>query len=217
MMLVLVAAFSYLLLRRLDKVSAHQGQALADRTRIAEVRDALIGYALRTGCLPCPAVSALNGQAAATCSAATRTGFVPWETLGAGAFDAGNNRLRYSVDPAFATGCVLTQSSTGDVRIRTRDAAGNALVLATGQPAAVVGHGRNGYGATSASGIAQPAVPPAHVDEAANRANGTDFMQRPVQEDETPAAAGGAFDDVVAWVPLSVLIARLNHAYGLPP
>src|SRR5450830_1543922 len=48
-----------------------------------EAREALYGYALRNGYLPCPAISSINGLEDRTGNLCNkRYGFLPWATLG---------------------------------------------------------------------------------------------------------------------------------------
>src|ERR1700739_3194100 len=70
-----------------------------------EAREALIGYALHNGYLPCPAISAANGQedrSGIACTDTRRLGFLPWATLGLPKLDSWNHLFRYSVAPAFS-------------------------------------------------------------------------------------------------------------------
>ena len=122
-----------------------------------EIKEALIGFALANGYLPCPAVSAVNGQegsrTAGLCT--PRTGFLPWEALGVSRADGWGRLYRYSVTPTFADNTNAFKLNSGaDITVRTRDSAG-ALVNLTNSstvPAIVISHGKNGYGGTSESG-----------------------------------------------------------------
>src|SRR5674476_118691 len=76
---------------------------------LSEIKDALIGYALANGQLPCPAVPTIaTGQAGAgiaqtpPCTGASSTGVLPWATLGVNETDAWGDRYTYRVTPEFA-------------------------------------------------------------------------------------------------------------------
>src|SRR4029078_3924100 len=99
-----------------------------------ETREALLGFALSKGYLPCPAVSATNGaedRTGGTCTGGKRSRFAPWETLGGAKLDAWGRILGYSVDSDFPSSAspftlsMLPGASPGpDITIRTRDSSG---------------------------------------------------------------------------------------------
>lgn len=107
---------------------------------LAEIREAIIGFAIINGRLPCPAytldpASASYGAESFPCGAGlVLEGFVPWRTLGVSAFDAwgsprtatadGNKgHWRYRVDTAFSQGSPakisLTTAFASNLDIRT--------------------------------------------------------------------------------------------------
>ena len=185
-----------------------------------EVRDALMGFAVTNGYLPCPAISAANGQedraAGGACN--KRNGFIPWETLGVSRADAWGRLYRYSVTPAFASSAALFSVSTApDITIRTRDNAGTSVTLTTANsvPAVVLSHGKNGYGAADDQGNAQAAVPAANTDETANASGTTTFFSRTAQG-AGAGGTGGEFDDLVIWLPRYTLLNRMIAAGKLP-
>ena len=70
------------------------------RKSLFEIKQALIGFAVTSGRLPCPAVSAANGDEKVTCVAlADRHGYIPWAKLGVPKLDAWGHIFRYSVAP----------------------------------------------------------------------------------------------------------------------
>ncbi|MES2126227.1 MAG: type II secretion system protein [Pseudomonadota bacterium] len=186
-----------------------------------ESREALLGFAMRYGYLPCPAVSAVNGmedRSGANCTGGKRQGFLPWATLGLSKLDAWGHILHYSVSPAFSNSQTLFNLSTPrDITIGTRDARGN-LVAATGIsdiPAVIMSHGKNGYGAFSDLGIRSADTTATNLDERTNASvTGIAFVQRvPV---DNPAAPGGEYDDMVIWLSPNVLFNRMVVAGVLP-
>lgn len=74
------------------------------REQLAEIREALIGFAIVHGRLPRPAISGSDGnEKTANCiNVNDCDGFIPWTTLGVKKTDAWNKMLRYSVTPTFA-------------------------------------------------------------------------------------------------------------------
>ncbi len=193
--------------------------------QIEHIREALIGFALINRYLPCPAISATNGREDRTGNTCTlvggnekRVGFIPWVTLGVRGYDAWDNLIRYSVDPDFAVSnpnSYFTLSDEGDIEIHTRDGAGNEVDLTNVEiPAAFLSHGRNGLSATSSTGVARTlATSAANGDEEFNAINPEQFFYRQHSEG---TAAGGDYDDVVAWISLNQLFARMVSAGRLP-
>jgi len=190
-----------------------------------DIRDALMGYAVVNGYLPCPApVDLSTGGAEATRDAngvcVIRVGLVPWTTLGLGHLDAWGHLFRYSVSPAFSNsgiglGAKFTLASTGDILIQTRDAGGVLQTLASNVPAVVLSHGKNGAWAYGENGIQLADSTSLNTDEDTNAAvAGTTFVNR------TPSApsaiAPGEFDDLVVWLPANTLFNRMVAAGKLP-
>lgn len=184
-----------------------------------ETREALLGFAIRNGYLPCPAISASNGTEHRSGTACVkRSGYIPWATLGVPKLDAWGRIYRYSVTPAFANSQYrFTLGTARDITIASRDGQGR-LAAATGMgdiPAVVLSHGKNGFGAASDLGIPVAATIDGNADERINAgAAGTAFVSR-VPADN-PSAPGGAFDDLVAWVSPNVLFNRMVAAGTLP-
>jgi type II secretory pathway pseudopilin PulG len=187
--------------------------------QLEHIREALIGFALAKRYLPCPAVSASNGLEDRTTDACNkRVGFLPWVTLGVTQYDAWNNLLRYSVDPDFARSdpnFFFQLNSIGDIQIKTRDGAGAVVNLTNIEiPASVLSLGKNGFGATSSTGNARFTPGTWSGDEQVNATDFDDIYVR--QRTENTAAGGGEYDDVVAWVSLNQLFARMVSAGRLP-
>lgn len=193
---------------------------------LAEIREALIGYTIANGNLPCPAVSSVNGvedRTGTTCSGGKRVGFVPWVTLGVTSTDSWGNLFRYSVTPAFTDSdaanrftldelsdatwiTILTGNNTAPVNLSVTDAI----------PVAVLSHGKNGYGATSGTGTARalPGTWNNTLDEFLNATNSDEFWSRP--RTTNTAAAGGEYDDVLVWISRPILNSRMVAAGRLP-
>lgn len=185
-----------------------------------EAKEALLGFALRYGYLPCPAISASNGledRNGSQCRNRRRDGFLPWATLGLNKLDSWDHLYRYSVTPAFTDSVSLFNLSTPrDISVLTRDGAG-ATAQATGVndiPAVILSHGKNGFGASGELGNRIADTAPNNVDEKINAATATTFVSRTASSNG--AAAGGAFDDLVVWLSPNILYNRMVTAQKLP-
>jgi len=179
------------------------------RKQLDEIQQALIGYAVVNGRLPCPAPGNIAsgqpgaGVAAATCStAASAGGVLPWVTLGVSETDAWGRRFTYRVTPAFATvGAPFQLSTVGNLNVGLTP---GATDVAANIPAVVTSHGTNGLGAYTPAGAQ---LPGAAGDEAENANNDNNF----VNHDPTPA-----FDDLVVWISPNTLMNRMVTAGKLP-
>lgn len=202
---------------QLDQRNVHE-----TRQALAEAQEALIGFAVANGRLPRPATSAVDGaEAPVACASETAcTGFLPWQTLGVRHTDGWGKLLRYSVTPAFAN-AGFTLATPATKKLQSRDGAGN-LVYQVGNasacsaanpcaPAVVYSAGKNNWG-TRADGTAVGDASATNADEDRNDSATTLFIVR------TPAAAGagGEFDDLVGWLPTTVLFNRMVAAGRLP-
>jgi prepilin-type N-terminal cleavage/methylation domain-containing protein len=157
-----------------------------------EIKEALYGYAMANGALPCPdrlvGAGAGDGIADAPCPAGPEEGFLPFVTLGVAAGDAWGLRFRYRVTPEFTIPdddhlCLPDQNpltpaynyapdqkldlcDPGDIIIETRRYDDrNPPDEASDVPAVILSHGKNGYGATRTDGSN---VPPPDLWSATN-------------------------------------------------
>ena len=187
-------------------------QRASDTQRQMEhIREAVVGFAIARGRLPCPATPA---TATGTAGAGTENkpgaacglteGVIPWSDLGVPETDAWGRRFTYRVTPAFADDPVGMQASfliTDNGNITVTDGATN---IASSIPAVIVSHGKNGLGAFQSNGT-QLAGAAGNELENAN-ADGT-FVSRAHAPD---------FDDLVLWVSGNVLKSRMVAASRLP-
>ena len=201
-------------------LSAQLEQKKGNDTRQAMelAREALFGYALRNGYLPCPAISAVNGLEDRTGSACNkRYGYLPWATLGVARLDGWNRILGYTVTPAFADSVVLfTLKTPRDITVAGRDSEGRSVPLTDNNdiPAALISFGRNGYGATSDQNTRLADSGAGNDDEKTNLRSGTLLISRDATDN--PRAPGGAYDDVVLWMSPNILYHRMVAAQRLP-
>jgi len=194
--------------------------------QLNEIKEALIGYAVINGRLPCPASSSSNAVEVPVGggSCTSFDGFVPASTLGLSgttdssgfAIDSWGNRIRYAVTTgngnAFTTANGMKTTtislivpdllvcSTGTGISAATCAAGTSLT-SNGVPAIIFSTGKNG--ASGGTG----------TDEAAN----LDGNQTFVSHTSTPSGStNGEFDDIVTWISPNVLINRMVAAGQLP-
>lgn len=201
-------------------VQLEQRKTAETQRALDDAREALVGFALRNGYLPCPAISASDGQedrSGSRCTGERRDGYLPWATLGLPRLDAWQHLYRYSVTPAFADSAIHFKLVTArDITVYTRDGLGN-LAPATAPadiPALILSHGRNGYGATSDAGLLIRNSTRSNQDEQHNASAEFDFIAR--NASDNPALPGGEFDDMVVWVSPNILFNRMVAAQVLP-
>ena len=174
--------------------------------------EALMGFAVATGRLPCPASPTVANSVAgaglevkpgATCT--LTEGVVPWTTLGVNETDAWGRRFTYRVTPAFADDpagglqASFTLADTGSITITN-----GAANIATNIAAVIVSHGKNGAGAYQPDGT-RLAVNAG--DEGENTDADNTFVSRINAPD---------FDDLLAWVAPTMLKSRMVAANRLP-
>jgi prepilin-type N-terminal cleavage/methylation domain-containing protein len=175
----------------------------ATRQQLVDMRQALIGYALVNGRLPCPDTDG-DGvmDIATTCTSSE--GNYPWVDLGVGRLDAWGQPFTYRVTASFAdtndgTGCAASPSaglsfslcSQGDITVLDADG-GN--FVATSIPAIVISHGKNWALSSSA-------------DEAANTDADATLVDRVYSNNST-----ATFDDLVVWVAPNILKSKMLTA-----
>ena len=200
-----------------------QRQVAQTEKTIDQLKDALVGYAVANGYLPCPDAMSGGGandgveDVAANGTCGSDDGNFPWVTLGTGATDAWNNRYRYHVDGSYAArapAATFGLASAASLRVWT--SAARTAPLSSSSPngavAVVISHGKNGKGAISAlTGAPNPSA--SSADERENTDGTINFVSR------TPSAAdsaAGEFDDIVSWLSRFTLYNRMVTAGRLP-
>jgi len=204
--------------------------------QLDEIQQALIGFAIINGRLPCPATSTSNGvesPAGGDCGSPNfYNGFVPAATLGLSgtdssgyAVDSWGNRIHYAVtswssaSPA-VNNVFTTPSGMSQVGISNLTSP-NLLVCnsasATGFSGSSCGTNNsltsNGVVAVIFSTGRNGAQGSAGIDEASNLDGNRTF----VSHTPTPVGAtNGEFDDIVIWMSPNVLINRMVAAGRLP-
>jgi prepilin-type N-terminal cleavage/methylation domain-containing protein len=195
-------------------------------TQLAEIEEALYGFAQSKDRLPCPATPTSNGVEApvggGTCT--RQHGFVPSATLGLkGAVNADgllldpwNNPLRYSVTTA-NTNAFTTDNKikiTGmapDLRVCREAACTNTNTITSTAPVMVLSMGKNWADFD-------------HANEKGNAgettlSGGPSGLTYRIGSDTDFVAAGyneTDFDDLITWLSPNVLYARMIQANQLP-
>ena len=174
-------------------------------SRLQDIEQALIGFAILHGRLPCPSTEpdpaspAYGLEQSPPCNHATE-GYLPWRTLGVHQVDAwGSVRdaatapwtgyWRYRPDAGF-TNATISAASTTLSNIQLRDHAGNPLTTVSASRAAAVFYSTGSN--RSADGLNASHSPSAPAYQAGELASG--------------------FDDQVHWIGHPFLIARLAQA-----
>jgi len=173
---------------------------------LEEIRDALIGYTMANGRLPCPDTDG-DGTIDMGSSCSNIQGTIPWADLGVGKEDAWGQLFTYRVTGDFAdtndgTGCGTSTAgvsfslcSVADIDVLDA-AAGNPV--ANQIPAIVIAHGSN-WGTTTSA------------DENENTDTDTTFVDR-----RPSMKAAPTFDDQVIWISSNILKAKLVSVGRLP-
>ena len=180
--------------------------------QLAEIQQALQGFAIINGRLPCPTTilnpaTAGYGEEAASCSTnPAAEGYLPWKTLGVSEIDAwGSKRStatdpwtgywRYRVDRFFASTFTLTTGFSVDALTIRNNAGANitstierpiAVIFSTGKNVTADGQNNASTSFEATSGIYQSDVP------------------------------GATFDDMLIWISRPQLFNRMVSAGKLP-
>lgn len=197
---------------------------------LGEARDALFGFAIAQGRLPCPASATSNGQESppggGTCTH-PHDGFLPAVTLGLSNPDSGGyapdgwttpaNRLRYSLSTANG-GAFSTPNGMRTVGIAnlnpdllictsatgmTASSCAPGNTLSNSAVAVILSFGRNA--ANAPGGLAG--------DEAANQDGDRRFVAAAARD---AGATDGEFDDQLIWIAPGTLYNRLLLAGQIP-
>lgn len=190
------------------------------RQQLDEAKEALLGFAITNGRLPCPADPTLTNNGAGqedrpnSSSPCNRQhGVLPWTTLGIQELDPWGQRLTYFASSKFTaalpagaqasftldTGVFPNNSGTANI---LDNSGGNTI--AADLPAVIVSHGSRAAGGYQSTGNQ---VAGASGDEQENADADFSFISH------TPS---DTFDDQVAWILPSVLKSRLVAAGRLP-
>ena len=176
------------------------GQSRAD---LEQIKDALYGFAVINGRLPCPSTQinpAAAGYGEEACTLPLVEGYLPWKTLGVreidswgtkrmAATDPWNGYWRYRVNPNAAA--LFKLDTVFPALLSVRDSANNSLTAIAESPLAVIySTGKNlnldGQNASTLDGVYQSDVPVSN------------------------------FDDITVWISRTILLNRMVAAEKLP-
>lgn len=195
------------------------------RRILEDAHEALLGFAIANGRLPCPASSASSGLESpiggGDCSN-DHDGFLPAATLGLAptdqdgfAIDPWGNRIRYAVTNA--NGSAFTKAKGISTQFLTAPPSPDLQVCSTG--AGITGGSCASGAATTTMAAAvvfstgpNGATASPSPDEAANQNGDRAFVNRPAGTHVT----GGKFDDMLTWISPHILYNRLVAAGRLP-
>jgi prepilin-type N-terminal cleavage/methylation domain-containing protein len=166
-----------------------QAQSLETRRDLLDIKEALLGYALINGKLPCPD----------TTGTASTEGNLPWSTLGFKAKDAWGQPFRYRVNNAFTTTFLLTTAGSGAGVIRICTNYTCTKTEASNVPLVVYSKGKNG-------GLSLAEM--TDSDEKENADLDGNFVNKDPVE--------GAYDDMVTWISINILMNRMVSVGKLP-
>ena len=211
----------------LDSTQTQARRTEQQRT-LEHVREALYGFAMSEGRLPCPDDPAapdgfedVSGSPA-TCDAGR--GILPWAELGVGRRDAWGYPHYYAVtDNPFAgevasgAQSAFTLGDNGNLTVEDDHDSGSAVMLADEIPAIVLSFGPQGGQVWTDSGFACPGQgTPANGFSDNETENCDNNDNRFVDAGFSRAESGDRFDDQLIWLPGPVLKARMVAAGRLP-
>jgi type II secretory pathway pseudopilin PulG len=210
-------------------VQVESRQIAETKRQMDEIKEALIGFAVVNGYLPCPDrtagtgandgqedVTAGTGYCASNLTGGMSSGNLPWSTLGLGTEDVWGDRYKYILSERYArrSPAALVSLTSAATYVRVCDASTTCGTPITANAVAViVSHGLNRLGAINSLTGTQIDASSAGTDEAANLNTDRDIVQR-TQSNVT--SGGGVFDDIIVWVPQYVLLNRMVTAGKLP-
>ena len=172
------------------------------RSDLEQIKEALYGFTIANGRLPCPPSSTSNGMESSPCVGSLAAGDVPWATLGTPKADPWNNPYHYRVDSNFSQVSPLFNLSTTATALKIYSDSSKSIYVANGVSAVIYSSGKNGA-----------IQPPVSADELENTAITSSatydnyFVSHDITQD---------FDDIVTWVPTTVLFNKMVSAQKLP-
>lgn len=178
------------------------------RARLEQIREALYGYAIINGKLPCsttttdPTDNVNYGHGDAACLLTAAAGVLPWKDLNVSAVDSWSSPRSqavdpwtgywvYRVDPAFTTSFSLTTTASANIDLLKSD--GTSQTIAAERAVAVI--------CTTGK------------DRVANGQNASFETVNPIYQDDTISPA---FDDMCIWITRPSLFNRMVVAGKLP-
>jgi len=202
MLTILILGSSYMLVSKLNIRAQHDKQLRLTLMQLNRVTQAMLGYAVANGRLPCPDTNNNGFQNGPGCNAVE--GGVPWLDLGIANNDAWGRALRYRADDNFtaatqpgtnSTSGLLIETLAGAVLSQTNPNAPVAIIFSCG-PDGVPNDDNDANGVTNNnSNCLNPGT--------ANTTYIKDSMQT-------------NFDDLVVFIPKALLQSRMTRTGNWP-
>jgi prepilin-type N-terminal cleavage/methylation domain-containing protein len=243
-MSLVLAIIGFVLGGMLLTLSAQVTQHNIDQTqaRLRQARDALIGFAIASGRLPCPASSTSNGVESPSGGGPCTNpynGFLPAVTLGfepvnsnGYAVDGWGNPIRYAVAQTMTlcTGATSPPPFTSAANLKANGVScqpSDLLICKSSSGISASSCGAAGNAVTNqdtivavvlSTGKDYATMTSGDTDEQVNLKTGS-YGGYPVFISHPPApqgATGGEFDDQLEWLPVGLLYGRMTAAGVLP-
>ncbi len=194
-------------------------QKIKDTERTLEtIKDALIGYAVINGNLPCPALDK-GGHESSTNPCTTYNnsdGYLPWADLGVNKYDAWGNIFRYRLDGSFSDSIPNPIVVEHELEIRDVNKVGDGNLLSSFENIAtdtnsnvvaiIYSCGKNGI-PNKTNAISEYSG--ANCSTASSTTSNNVYTKDGYVEDK--------FDDILVWLPKTILINQLVLAGKWPP
>lgn len=179
----------------------NQAQIIETRRDLLDIKEALLGYSLINGRLPCPDFTGDGFEDAcpnANVTASTE-GNLPWATLALKASDVWGQPFRYRVNNAFTATFLLTTFGSGAGVIKICTDSSCTRTEASNVPLVVYSKGKNG-------GLSLAEM--TDLDEKENADQDSNYVNRDPVE--------GGYDDMVIWISINILMNRMVSVGKLP-
>lgn len=188
-LLIIGLMFGGLLMPLSERLNAQRYNETEDT--LGEIKDALLGFALDQGRLPCPDTS---GDGVENSPCLSVEGTVPWVTLGVGRLDSWQNSFRYRVDDTFSVFIPDPANTTSGLTITEQDTTPVSAANPDAPVAVIFSTGRDGL---------------------ANDDNGVGGNALYIQDVPNDSAAN-YFDDVLIFISKNTLLNRMASAGKWP-
>ncbi len=169
--------------------------------RLEEIKEALLGFAILNDSLPCPALLAEDGKS--PLPPCDKEGYLPWAELGVGRYDSWGNPFRYRVDKKFTESSFPEPPAYTNSRLVAQD----TQTIPTNLVKFEVDDDGNDYSRIIAIIFSYG------KDGEPNDENGGTINEIYAQD----VYVENTFDDILIWLPKSILINRLAAAGKWPP
>jgi prepilin-type N-terminal cleavage/methylation domain-containing protein len=175
---------------------------------LAQVKEALIRYAVKNNRLPCPAKDTTGAAVAMTDALCGQEGYLPWANLGVGNADAWGNALRYRVYSQYTQNNALSNLPTTPSNFMVMvENSGNIEDVA----AVVLSYGKNGqYASNALRTLSNMLLPTAIASASSSCATGKICYAK-------NSYVPGGFDDSLVWLTRTTLVEQLVAAGKLQP